>query len=557
MKEILYIKEYVKYDNIKYKDYSPIDYITKSNEYRFRAKYLLPTKKHPLFLLESNDLTEKNFTENFNNPIWSVSRQNFLVVVEKDGDKIALKTFETFKYRKPGVKWFKVTKHMNFITVNIITGDIYVGGIKNYQLKRKCKKTIRRNYFINEPVLRMMSKIKNHIKSYGYNTENSATTAVEAVSTFVSQIDNADVFGDLDFNERLFKFYLTKRGVKFPNNFSAFTNEWFGSDIKKCLKKKDNKMVDAVMMRHNISGKQVKKALHNCTKLNMEVYKFAQNVFGDDWLNQDYNLILECFNSDINTIPVPIEFYNYISNEELKRVFTLFKQVVVTKTLDYYTFRDHIRMYTELKRYGELDLKWMSSDESKVKFREEHLDWTDKIEYHRNGTYTRIYPKYSYDVIENPIKVGEYDYYPVLLDDSLNYNLESHLQSNCVKTYIDICGSIIISLRKGNDTSDDRATIEYVLNKSVGTDKISIERFQSLGRFNNRLSEEWNDVLFKLDEVMLSYVKDNRFETVKIIKKTNGKEFTSDSTWEEFGSEILRTLIWCEDNIMKNEMNFN
>lgn len=557
MKEILYKKEYIKYDNIKYKDCSPTDYITKTNEYKFRVKYLLPTKKHPLFLLESNDLTEKNFTENFNNPIWSVSRQNFLVVVEKDGDKIALKTFETFKYRKPGVKWFKVTKHMNFITVNIITGDVYVGGIKNYQLKRKCKKTIRRNYFINEPVLRMMSKIKNNIKSYGYNTENSATTAVEAVSTFVSQIDNVDVFGDLDFNERLFKFYLTKRGVKFPNNFSAFTNEWFGSDIKKCLKKKDNKMVDAVMMRHNISGKQVKKALHNCTKLNMEVYKFAQNVFGDDWLNQNYNLILECFNSDISTIPVPIEFYNYISNEELKRVFILFKQVVVTKTLDYYTFRDHIRMYVQLKRYGELDLKWMSSDESKVKFREEHLDWTDKIEYHRNGTYTRIYPKYSYDVIENPIKVGEYDYYPVLLDDSLNYNLESHLQSNCVKTYIDKCGSIIISLRKGNDTSDDRATIEYVLNKSVGTDKISIERFQSLGRFNNRLSEEWNDVLFKLDEVMLSYVKDNRFETVKIIKKTNGKEFTSDSTWEEFGSEILRTLIWCEDNIMKNEMNFN
>ena len=556
MKEILYRKEYVKYDNIKYRDCSSIDYITKIKEVKFRNKYL-PTEKHPLFLLESNDLTEKIFTENFNNPIWSVSRQNFLVVVEKDGDKIALKTFETFKYRRPGVKWFKITKHMNFITVNIKTGDVYVGGIKNYQLKRKCKKTIRRNYFINEPVLRMMSKIKNHIKSYGYNTENSATTAVEAVSTFINQIDKEDVFGDLDFNERLFKFYLTKRGVKFPNNFSAFTNEWFGSEIKKCLKKKDNKMVDAVMVHHNISGKQVKKALHNCTRLNMEVYKFAQNVFGDDWLNQDYNLILECFNSDINTIPVPIEFYNYISNEELKRVFVLFKQVVVTKTLDYYTFRDHIRMYTELKRHGELDLKWMSSDDSKVKFREEHLDWTDKIESYRNGTYTRIYPKYSYDVIENPIKVGEYNYYPVLLDDSLNYNLESHLQSNCVKTYIDKCGSIIISLRKGNDTSDDRATIEYVLNKSVGTDKINIERFQSLGRFNNRLSEEWNDVLFKLDEVMLSYVKDNRFETVKIIKKTNGKEFTSDSTWEDFGSEVPRTLIWSDDNIIKNVMNFN
>jgi hypothetical protein len=202
-------------------------------------------------------------------------------------------------------------------------------------------------------------------------------------------------------------------------------------------------------------------------------------------------------------------------------------------------------MYVQLKRYGELDLKWMSSDESKVKFREEHLDWTDKIEYHRNGTYTRIYPKYSYDVIENPIKVGEYDYYPVLLDDSLNYNLESHLQSNCVKTYIDKCGSIIISLRKGNDTSDDRATIEYVLNKSVGTDKISIERFQSLGRFNDRLSEEWNDVLFKLDEVVLSSVKDKRFKTVQITKECkNGVILNSDSHWDD--GNVLR---WTHKNI--------
>jgi hypothetical protein len=262
---------------------------------------------------------------------------------------------------------------------------------------------------------------------------------------------------------------------------------------------------------------------------------------------------LECFNSDINTIPVPIEFYNYISNEELKRVFILFKQVVVTKTLDYYTFRDHIRMYVQLKRYGELDLKWMSSDESKVKFREEHLDWTDKIEYHRNGTYTRIYPEYSYDLIQKPIKVGEDVYYPVLLNDSQNYNAESYLQSNCVKSYIGKCASIIVSVRKGDNESDERATVEYYLKKLSSDSEIDVNRIQSLGRFNNRLSEEWNDVLFKLDEVMLSYVEDKKFEPVKIKKDCkNGKEITSDSTWKDDGFTLSQRLVWTENEINKN-----
>ena len=78
---------------------------------------------------------------------------------------------------------------MNFITVNTKTGDVYVGGIKNYQLKRKCKKSIRRNYFINEPILRMMSKIKNHIKAYDIDIHNSENIAIDAISTFINQID--------------------------------------------------------------------------------------------------------------------------------------------------------------------------------------------------------------------------------------------------------------------------------------------------------------------------------------------------------------------------------
>jgi hypothetical protein len=73
--------------------------------------------------------------ENFGNPMWSVSKQYFMVVVEKEGDKVAIKTFDGFLHRRGGVQWFKKSKNMSFISVNVKTGDVYVGNMVNYHLK--------------------------------------------------------------------------------------------------------------------------------------------------------------------------------------------------------------------------------------------------------------------------------------------------------------------------------------------------------------------------------------------------------------------------------------
>jgi hypothetical protein len=544
MKEVLFKKEYTKYENIKHREHNPINFIgnvVENDDDVFVSNVIhisKPTPRHPLFMHELTDNTEEIFLENFGNPMWSVQKSYFMVVVEKDEDKVAIKTFNGFKYRRAGVQWFKMSKNMDFITVNTKTGDVYVGGINNYHLKRKCGKRIRRNYFIGGPINVMMSNIKNNLRG-----DENSTAAIDAVSVFMNEIDRSDNFGNLNFNQRLFKFYLNKRGVKFPNNFYVFTDSWYGPDVRKCLKRNNNRMIDTLMTHYNISGKQVKKALHNCEYLNLQVYRVAVEMFGYDWLNQDDSLILSCFNFKNSITPPTDEFYSYVSNEELKRVFKLFKQVVVNQTLDSYTFYDHIRIYTELKSFGETDLKWLSSDDSKSNFREEHLDWSDKLEHYRNGTYTRLYPDYSYDLIQKPINIGNDVYYPVLLDDSHNYNKESAQQSNCVKTYIGKSSSIIISIRKGHIDSDERATIEYRLTKPSG--KLNIERIQSLGRFNNKLDEEWNDILFKLDDVMLYYIKDKRFDTVQIKKKCkNGVEFNSTSDWNDNGK-----LFWTENKI--------
>ena len=546
MKEVLFKKEFVSYETIEHESYSEFPYVKRmiqSQTLNFELEDgPEPTKKHPLFIYKKTNKTEEEFVTRFADQLYSVTRNNTTIVVERDGDKVAIKLFWSYKHRRPGVVWFKTIKHVEFISVNTKTGDVYVGGIDNYHLKRKSKKRINRNYFIGEPLNNLSLSIRNCIRRVDSNLDVDCTQ--EALEVFIQTIDPIDNFGVLTNNQRLFKFYLNKRGVKFPNNFYIYTNEWFGPEIKKILKKTDNRMVDAVMVRNELSGKQIKKALHNCEGLNLAMLTLARNMFNDDWVNQDYELILGCLNSNINYYPLPVDFKEFVTNEELKRVFKLFRHVVIHGTLDAHTFYDHMRFYCDLKLY-EPNIKWMSSDDDKSDFRGEHLDWVDKIQSYREGTYYRKYPDYSYQVISEPIEHDGEVYYPVLLDNSKSYNQESAIQSNCVKTYIGKCGSMIVSLRQGGVDSDVRATVEYKLSQALVSKTIYVDRVQSLGRFNKKLTEEWDDVLFKLDKRMLYYVKDEKFDTVKIKKvHKSGLELESTSHWRDDGR-----LVWDKDKI--------
>ena len=539
MKEVLFKKEYEKYETVEHESHSPFPYFTK----KIKDEILgieaevgpVPTKKHPLFIHKKTNNTEEEFVARFADQMYSVHRLHSTVVVERDGDKVAIKLFFGFKHRRPGVVWFKQSKNVQFISVNTKTGDVYVGGIDNYHLKTKARKRIRRNYFFGEPLMMLSSLIRSRFRIHNEDVE----IANDAISTFINAIDPNEGFGDLTWNQRLFKFYLTKKGVKFPNNFHIYTTALVGPEIKKSLKKNGNRMVDAIMDLNKFSGKKIKKALHTCDDLNLRMYEYGRNMFGDDWMNQDEELILKCLNSDILYYPPHETFLEFVTTEELKRVFKLFKQVIINGTLDGSTFFDHIRFYTDLKLY-EPNIKWMASDDNRSDFRHEHLDWTDKLQSYRQGTYYRQYPDYTYTVISKPITSDDGVYYPVVLDSSKNYNEESAIQSNCVKTYIGKAGSIIVSLRKGGVDSDERATIEYNMTKGLMNESVRINRGQSLGRFNKGLPENWNEVLLKLDERMLYYINEKEFDTVKIKKVLkSGLELESSSNWDTTGR-----LVW-------------
>jgi hypothetical protein len=541
MKEEIFKVSYEAYTTVVFHDTVPITFPHSRNKYFFEDEneadiwdQLLYandrvnlSKKSDVYLEDFVSNVEEDFVLHYGNPLARVLKSYLMILVERDGDKVSMKVFNGFRERRVGNKWFKVARSVDYITVNTKTGDVYSGFLHNYQNKKKVRKKLNKNYFLNEPASNIGYVIRDKIWSYSHN---SVEVAVDALSKFVNEIDGRGSFSEFSLDKRLFKFYLDKKGIKYPNNFLLYSSKLVGPIFRKTLKKNNNRLVDAFMIHNGLTGKKLKKCLHSCKSLNLDLYLIARRLFGDDWINQDDDFILQTLNSEfkIKDRDVPAEFVNVIGKDELRRVFNLFKKVYFEEMLDTYTFIDHIEIYTQLKMYGETDLRWMSNDVDV--FRNEHLDWSDKLTFYKNGHYERIYPIYSYEHLEQPL--GEY--YPVLLDDSISYNQESSIQSNCVKTYIGKSSNIILSLRKGSRYSEERATIEYQLYRE--DDKVKCRRVQSLGKYNGKLSDEWTHWLLKLDLKMLYYVNDDRFEPVKITKKCyNGAFFESDSYWDEDG----------------------
>ena len=180
---------------------------------------------------------------------------------------------------------------------------------------------------------------------------------------------------------------------------------------------------------------------------------------------------------------------------------------------------------------------------------EEHLDWTEKIDYYRRGIYRRIYPKIYSEIINVPILDGGSEFFPTILNSSTEYNNESIIQSNCVKTYIGRASSIIVSLRKHSLDSENRATVEYRINLVDDTNKIKFERIQTLGRFNSSLEESWNNVLKILDTRLNSIIENNFYQNVKLIKEcANGVKLESDSEFDTNGY-----LRWTYKSIIQYE----
>jgi hypothetical protein len=523
------------FQTIFHKGYSPINFLEENKE----VEYNMRTRNFHTYIPLSESDDELTFVQNFANPLASVGKTDFMVVIEKKEHKLSMKIFHGSKFRARGNSWFKVSRNVEFLTLNMEKGDIYFGFLHDYQKKRKFKRRIRRNYFGSDPIQSMKSMILNLIP---LDKEQRAIISEKAIRIFLNEMDG-QVDSVLPHSQRLYEFYLKGKGIKYPNNYLAYFKNIGTLPQLKTLRKFDMKLVDAFMSDNKLSGDVIKKVLHVVNNVQTNLINSALKTFPIGLILQDAELVKELFEGEYGYRSFSFNS-NGMSKKEIRNVLTCFRESIVDGEIGFWSWNDHCEMYSYLKNMGE-NIKWTSSDYKT--FREEHLDWTDKCEFYKKGYYRRTYPDSLYEAFKEPLIYGDNKLYPIVLKESDDYNEESKTQQNCVKTYIGRPSSIIVSLRKNSTTSDERATVEYQIFKK--DEIIMFNRPQSLGRFNSRLDETWTPILHLLDERITKWtkLKDN-LATVKLEKElTNGQKLHSDSEWSENGF-----LVWTYNVINKS-----
>ena len=495
----------------------------------------------------STSTTEEDFVKNYGNQLTTIRKDYMMIVVESSEDKVSLKIFSGIKVRARGNRFFRVRKNLVYLSVNKKTGDVYNGNLTNFNLKKNKRSTISRNNFTFNAAHRLVQEVKVRSANGDSYMVDKLIQAIQIFAKELSFKTEGDVSSSL--SDQLLEFYLKKKNIKYPDNFKLFWKDYAYKLKLSDIRKNGNKIVDAFMSKNELKGAAIKKALHQTEHLNLPILNLALFMFPNDWIHQDDYIINKCLNFNTQG-----SYYNSdlggnidelkMSNSEKRRMYEIFRNEVMNNKLPLYTFFDHIRFYRELKYVGEEGVKWTAKN--KDEFTNEHLVFSEKLDFYKKGHYFRDYPQYMYDVLEIPFEVkGEY-YYPVLLDNSTNYNQESTIQSNCVKNYVGTAGAVIVSLRKGDRESGVRATIELRLSKS-DKENITFTIPQALGKFNSRLEEEWEEPLEFIRKSFFKCIKDKRFETVKLKKVfKNGKELSSESYWDDYGN-----LRWLSVDITK------
>ena len=513
------------------------------------------SSKHPKWTFDKSLYTEEDFVENYGNPMASVNIYRPTVVVTKDDKKVAIKFFEYQRTRMRGKPYFRVSTKVKYITFNYITHSLYSGHIINYHKKRKFTKRVKRNCFYDGSLNGMLGVLSNMVRFVLEKTPElliNNTVVNDVITHFIDNIPNTEKYKMYTPNEVLFKLYLDGHKIKSPNNWNTFINI-YPQPKKKDYVKHKLKFMDAFMFIHGLQGDKIKRVLHKVTDIKgLEFFKFTNDFFDKEFMaSQDDKLIQDIVECNLYINGGMTGYLKNLSKREKNNSFEVFKQVL-RGDVDINTYYDHFRMINQLRQFE--PVKWDAKDYDS--FTNEHMVLSDKISFYTKGTFERIYGEEFTNRVQEPLNIDGVTYYPVLLKTSEEYNMESFIQSNCVKGYVDRAPSLIISFREGSQDSKVRATIEFTI-----SEENKLKRIQTLGRFNKGLDDEWKKPLIMLDLKIGKLMSAKLFELPGVILKIGYKEFKSGSHFVDKphylfnGSQPTKVLDWEDPRINNRPTN--
>ena len=453
------------------------------------------TARHPHFEYDNSipsSKDEKVFEENYGNPLCSVSFQRRMLTIEKSDEKVSIKLFYYVRSRKVGKPYFIKKTSLHFLTYNYKTNSLYIGSLVNYHLKRKCVKQLRRGLLCDDPVQRFKNKINEYFNdvTFGHSVTFGKYDIDLPIKIFIDAIPTITEF-DEELKYTLYKHILVTGGVKLSNNWKPLINV-YPQPKKTDYKKVGFKYIDALMEMRDMKGDKLKRALHKVEHFNMVSYDFAVSLFGLDFIlskpDDDIELILSN-KVYYGEYAYKIEF----TKTELNNVYSIYKLVCMGE-VDYMSFIDHLNFKSRIIKHQ--PIKWKSN--TLVKFTDEHVEWSDLISSYTDGITNRRYNREFLDKIQEVISVNDEDFYPVVLTTSNEYNTESNVQFNCVRTYIDKPDCFIISLRKGNSEGCERLTNEFSM--SIVKEELKLLRVQTKAKRNTQPDISWSEALDILDK---------------------------------------------------------
>ncbi len=524
-----------------HRDHNPIDMLGGDKEaIRMCIQY-------PHFHCEQGSNNDPNiYLENLTNPLAAISQTRIYTLVEQTGSKIAMKKFFSLTKRLVNRPYFQKEKNCYYFTINLDSGDFYVGNILGYHKKRKFTKKINKN-----PIF-AFSYLCNSIHDILYNISTEKDIMQEVFNIMSNKLNtNIKIESMGDLAKAIMLFHFDKKGIKIPNNIDSFFNE--ANDFlprMKDYKKHGKKFIDTFMGLHKLKGNEIKKALHQTKDVNVYALKSMIDVWGYDTLYRE-NLILPSLNATGEKTYYGPLLTDYTKKEK-NIILQYFKWMMIDGSLNSNTIADHLRYYVKLKSLGEnVQLNSKSIDE----FVREHADWATLIATYENGYHVRTYPEKLINTIEQTIiDDNGVEFSPVVLTNTDTYIDESSVQHNCVRTYIEKPYSLIVSLRETNKDSKQRATLEYHLGFDSKTKKLSVNRVQSTTKFNGPIPETLLVALEILDNRVKSIINDCKFDmSIKTTYK-NGKSFVRKmKTVETENKHGWGTIIW--DKEVHNEKN--
>ena len=508
-------------------------------------QYTKGSKPHYDFDKNVNGTDSQLFEEYKNNPLCEPQLHSKKIFVVKFEDKITIKTYTYHLWRRIGEPFFRKATGYQSLTYNFKRNQLFNCRIGNYHKKKKFTKEVRcispyvgANMFEN-----YLNDLSHNYMTFGDGLLPRWFEVNSVMEVFYNAIAD-NIVNSVDFTE----YIVTKQGFKLPNNFDVFVNQINGTYQGRIPTKADGKrngfkFIDTLMGINVLKGDKLKRVLHKVERFNLGLYYNIASFFTTKFmLSRPDEELIKIFNTEINyqSLNTKVE----LTKHEKMNVYNIIIEMISGDYTDLYSISDHLNIKARLVKYEKVKWKSKTYDE----FVDEHDEWSRNIESYTTGIVTRRHNKEFTNLIQKPFVIGGVRYYPIILTTTDEYNNESSVQTNCVRTYVQRAASVIISLRRGSKDSDERLTIEYNIFSDSNEFDVKLKRVQTKAKRNTTPDDTWLGANYELDNI-IDEINNNRLFTLPEMDVIYRMGLPRHAKAIVKSFEVFSTVSWDDENV--------